>query len=1389
MLGIFALGIPASSALIVRSPSSRHRLHQLATDAIRDELGLRATIGRVQLQLVPLSLVGQDITLDDPIYGQIAEADVLRIEPSWRALLRGGLDIDAITIERATLRLVIRNGQVRNLPRAEGGGGGGPPDLPFDALHVLDSTLTIDAEPHASGQIRDVDLHLTDLEGGIRVETRAGGGWVRHAGGRETLTELDGQVEVYEDSLRIPRLTLETPDLRVAVRDGSAAMPFEDHGYAGHVELRYDLAHLERLPLPEGTTLPPIVGVLELDLELASDGETQSADGTVDLEGGRIEQFGLGQRAHLLVHADRSRVDILEGSVAENMHDGGLVHITGNIGLDPAEGFPLDVRARVEDLSFARLMSDLDVTDNGIVEWMFDGTLDLRGTLDPIRLEGPVRLRTHDFRVTKDPYHAPRIRRVIGVDRADFTGRWSIRDDAVRFHNLVGELAHSRLHGDVLLGYDNRLAVRAVLDTVDLQDVSPLDRWPVAGTGTATIDISNTFQDPLVVGHVEMADFVFDTFRLGNLTSDALLDPDGMGVHFAMVQAEKNDSRYRAENLYLDFHDDRFAMSGALHLDGMQLADFYEVFGFEEDERFAPYQGLARGTAQLRYTNGFPHDSESGTLDVDMELGLDWTELDGYRFEDGRFAGHWRWLDWDRGAAGGELAVRYLSLHKGEGTVALDGTMALGGVLDMDVVADRVALSQLEGIGDRFAGIDGVASVIGRVGGTFDVMHADFDLGVTNVTYDGQPLGDGRFFVRLTDRDDPYVLAARDWTGERVPEDEPCARARHGLATASWPRDPPLQTRDGPQVRLDRPMAYLICGSGLDDRLRVDLAMGRTTALPVRGSLSLDGLELASFVPDGVDNVDGRVSGELAFTDGAIRSPETLRGSVRLSEVHVGLDDLEVENRRPVLLSFHDGVLSVDKARFIGPDSRLRLRGHASLEDGYALSVNGDVDLALLSRLTPSVEDASGHIEARFNVSGPLDDPELFGEATVENGAFQLAALGAPITGLGGRIRFSQRSVLFEDFEAEVAGGQLAVSGGAEMRDRGLQRYAFNIDARGLNYTFADGVEAGFGVQTQLVWEQGERLPRLDGELRVNRFAYTRPIELRSLGDVAGNAVRGMFRRTRTEVRRYDPDEDSVAVDLRVIQRGPFRIQNNLLTADVRIDSDDGGFRIVGTDQRYGVDGAMQISNGNIFFQNNEFDVRRGSIAFNDPTRIDPRIDIEATTEIRRTSDLSSINWRVLLRLTGSSDNLQLTTESDPDLPQPDILMLLAFGMTRAELQQLQVGDVGSVAALEALSSATGLDRALQEALPLIDDVRLTTGYSQRTGRTEPRLSVGKRLAERVRLSATTGLGEGREFRGALEWQLDDNMRLGASYDNYNIDPANSFGNLGVDWGYRLEFE
>ncbi|MCB9593919.1 MAG: translocation/assembly module TamB domain-containing protein [Sandaracinaceae bacterium] len=1392
VLGVFALGIPASAAGLVRSRTSRDRLQTLAHRAIRDELGLDATIGRIQLQLVPFSLVARDITLDDPVYGRTAEADELRITPSFRALLRGGLDIQTITIRGANLRLVIRNGQVRNLPRGGPDQGGGQPELPFDALHVYESTLTVDADPDASGQLRDVELHLRSTDDGFSVDADSRAGWIRHAAGRETIQRVTGEIEVTEDQVRIPHLRVRTPDLRVSVDAGQLPLPLGETGYTGRVHVSYDLAHLARAPFPPEVTLPPIRGRLTVDAQLSMEGEDQVARGAIDLQGGAIEQFGIGESTHLEVRANNREIQILEGSIANLPHDGGRVLVQGTITLDPERGFPVDVTARPEELSMTRLMVDLGVTENGIVEWFFNGEMRLAGTLDPVRMSGPIRLATHDFQVSHDPWHAPRVRRVISVPRADFTGRWSIREDAIRFENLVGTAPHTTLRGNVLLGFHNELHVDAVTESLDLRDITPLDRWPIQGTGRARCLIDNTFQDPHVTGHVVLAGFQFDDFRLGDVESDALLDPDGLGVRFAMVHATKEQSRYRVEDLYLDFHRNRFEMTGLLHLDELRMADFYHVFQLEEDERYEPYQGTVQGQASLHYTNGFPEDLPSGTLELDMNLDFPAVSLNDYAFTDGHLVGRWRWLDWDRGAAGGELSVAYLSLRKGAGTVTVDGRMSLGGHLDLNVVADRLALAEIEGVGDRLPGVSGVGTVVGHVGGTFDVMRANFDVGVTNVNYDGRPLGDGRFYVRLTDTEDPWVAEARTWDRDHPPR-ESCALARDGLANADWPADPPMRTVDGPQPRLTRPMAFTVCGTGLDDHLVVDLAVGRTNDLPLRGALRLDGLDLRPLLPTTPDGqaLDGSVTGVLAFIDGGMRRPETLEGSVRLSEVRVAQGDLEIHGDREVRLGFKDGILAVERARFLGPDSRIRLRGYASIEDGLALRVNGNVDLGIVARLTRSVSEAGGSVRGSFSVTGDVADPELFGQADVRNGRFRFASFEPAVENLGGTIRFSERSILFEGFGADVAGGHVdLVSGAAELRDQGLETYSFDLRAAGLSYDFDDDIETSFGGRTELTWNRGDRLPTLRGELRVDRFEYARPIELRSLGDVAASFVRGAFRTERTTIRRYDPDQDTVALDLHVVQRAPFRIANNLINADVRIRTQDTPFRIVGTDQRFGVLGAMEIRRGQVFFQNNQFDVRSGTIDFTDEQAIEPHLNVIAVTEVRRTSDLSAPSFRITLTLRGTPpSDLTLTTRAEPELSQEDVLTLLAIGMTRAELNQLQQGSgLATSAALDAITRVTGVDREVRRTIG-IDEFGVVNGYSPRTGRSEPRLSVGTRIAERVRLSATTGIGETREFRGAVDLTVDENQRVGVSYDNYNYDGTSSFGNLGVDWVYHLEFE
>ena len=80
-----------------------------------------------------------------------------------------------------------------------------------------------------------------------------------------------------------------------------------------------------------------------------------------------------------------------------------------------------------------------------------------------------------------------------------------------------------------------------------------------------------------------------------------------------------------------------------------------------------------------------------------------------------------------------------------------------------------------------------------------------------------------------------------------------------------------------------------------------------------------------------------------------------------------------------------------------------------------------------------------------------------------------------------------------------------------------------------------------------------------------------------------------------------------------------------------------------------------------------------GHIVFNNPVRIQPTIDIDATARVE--------DYDITLGLHGSSDKPRLTYRSEPPLPEADIIALLALGHTQDEgaaaltQQQQQAGD------------------------------------------------------------------------------------------------------------------
>jgi translocation and assembly module TamB len=802
----------------------------------------------------------------------------------------------------------------------------------------------------------------------------------------------------------------------------------------------------------------------------------------------------------------------------------------------------------------------------------------------------------------------------------------------------------------------------------------------------------------------------------------------------------------------------------------------------------------------------------------------------GERFTSGEADLEYTWHDREQGIAGADVDIRSFVLNKANvggtalGTVLGAASIRRGGALDAHVVVDGIPLSRVDALGERRKIVDGsVAAVVQVTGNLNDFKDgagfvAQAEIEVSPVRVSGVPFGDSHLHLMMTQRSPKAARMIRR-TGCGNPIGPPFEKQAY-LADNSSQGE------------------FVVSGDLFGRTVHLtDVSMTRQKSPVVTGRASLQNLDLgavsrALLAPSGNDAegpsatpLSGQLSGNLdveRLPIGDLRQAK-LRFDLKPSVIARGAQRLSIlQPKEPIVV--RDDVLTV-------PSVELRLESGQAFNGGLKVSgtvtslthapemnlqaVLDPIDLGVLTRLFPRIERASGRVEGRLSVTGRPSDPKVAGEIHAK--ADEISARGLPSGFSDVKLDvFANATEIAASGSGRFAGGTLFVNGSAPIRGLSIGNMEATISAHGMRLTPSDGIAATFDADLSLELDAqrqegggvnangGRNLPRVSGEVTVTSFEYTRGITL-DLATLGGRA-------RRTVVESYDPSLDNIRLDgIRVRAKAPFKIRNNLVEVQLGIDS--GELVVTGSDQRVGLRGALKtLPGGRFHFRSNDFDIQQGTIRFEDPTRIAPNVDVLAVTEYRRFTDSSAASrgagasagaslssgvgtgtgggamWRISLHAYGDTDNLKLDMTSEPRLSQEDIVLLLTMGMTRAELDQLQTGSVGASIALTALGTATGADRAVKEVIPVIDDFRFGSGTT-RTGKTDPQVTVGKRLTDSLRATVTTGLSEDRELRSNIEWRLTQKLSLQGSYDNINDVSSSAVGNVGVDLRWRLEFE
>ncbi len=391
-----------------------------------------------------------------------------------------------------------------------------------------------------------------------------------------------------------------------------------------------------------------------------------------------------------------------------------------------------------------------------------------------------------------------------------------------------------------------------------------------------------------------------------------------------------------------------------------------------------------------------------------------------------------------------------------------------------------------------------------------------------------------------------------------------------------------------------------------------------------------------------------RVSGPLAH-------PEKLSGEASLRELALVVQGVHLASKGAVHATLTNGLARLDPVEITGEDTDMNIRGTLGVtgKQQLDLAANGSINLRLAESLDPDLI-ASGVTSFQMEAHGPLLSPILQGRVEFQNAAIALQDFPNGLSQIKGTLEFIQNRLTVRSLTAMSGGGQLSVSGYLGFQ-RGI--YADLIaTGKSIRIRYPQGVSSLADANLRLQGPQSNLL--LSGNVEVTRFAINSDLDIASL-TAQSKGVQPII--------SPDAPSNHLRLDVHLTSAPQLNFQNAFakLAGDVDL-------HLRGTLASPSVLGRISLTDGSTTISGTKYELERGDINFNNPVRIQPNIDLDATARVE--------DYDITLGLHGTPDKLKISYRSEPPLPEADVLALLALGRTQDEqrlnsVQQQQAGD------------------------------------------------------------------------------------------------------------------
>lgn len=969
----------------------------------------------------------------------------------------------------------------------------------------------------------------------------------------------------------------------------------------------------------------------------------------------------------------------------------------------------------VADLSRLRALAGIELS--GAARVAVDGTVDL----DPVAVTAAVEVAGSDLGLGD-----PALEAAVGPSPVLIGG---LNLDASQVLELLGlelRTTAAQAGGDLSLALSSgELGGTVTLRADDLARLTPVAGTDLSGAAAVALSLGGTLEAPAASASWRVTDLVAGGTAVDGLTGSAtaagLPDRPAGGVRARAV--------LRGEPVDLAFG---YAMDGdRLRVGQLSLDGLGATLAGEAELDLA--STLARGDLTVRA-------ADLGILGTVLDLPLSEGGLEGrIRLTDAGGQGVEATLDLSGLALDDGTTVEAVSLRAG----LRDLTGAMAGRVDLDV----------SGAAAGGARLDMVALAADIAGGAARVsLEASGEAGHP-VTVNAV------LSVPLDPASAPVVVDALE--------------GAFGDVTVRQVRA--LEIATGPALRI----------SGIDLAVEEGRIAGRVGLDPAALDIALTVRDLPASLARIADPslaLEGTVAGEIAVS-GPLENP-TAR--IALATGGVRTLDPDLADVPPLVATLNgdlaDRRASVALNASIGPGATASVSGRVDGRAGAAgapplfdtdaalqAAVDADLDLARISAFLPiDLVALAGTGQVRVTAGGTLGDPALAGTVTVEEGQFDLPSAGLYLHKIDLRAEGEGQELVIRTFEAEAkGGGSLSASGTLSADPETGFPAEVTVTARQFNAVDLDLASLSVDLDLAVSGALPEYLLAgtvtvLPTEIRIPDSLPPSVVEIEVVEVRDGRVV-------PREEEQAEPEEAPDAplrLDLEIDIPGQVFVRGRGLDSEW-----GGGLTVTGLADAPVVDGEIAVRRGRLTAVGNTFDFERGRVVFDGGPPENPSLDMRLTTEV------TDITAAVVVSGTASAPDIGL--QSDPALPEEDILSRLLFGSDKAELTPVQALKLARSAAILSgnFGSGPGVTDQMRDALG-VDTLDVDAGTND-DGSVGASLSVGKYIAPGVFLKLQQGLS-GATSRAVVEVEVTDSVSVETDVG------ADSQSRVGVN--YELDY-